>query len=131
MNANELISCFRVVHGSCAIPLMEVEEEIATAQLLYVCSAIEGMLATWNDDDGCERAAAKLVEPYQALVELLGPHLSETQLRNLSIPIAIGLREFSSAACGRDFGDRGGLKRQWESIALAIAPRGCARRVRR
>ena len=122
INANELISCFRVVHGSCAIPLTKVEEEIATAQLLYVCSAIESMLATWNDDDGCERAAAKLVDPYKGLVELLGPRLSETQLRNLSIPIAIELREFSSAACGRDFGDRGGLKRQWESIALAITP---------
>ena len=67
MNANELISRFRVVHGSCAIPLTEVEEGIATAQLLCVCSAIESMLATWNDYDGCERAAAKLVEPYKAL----------------------------------------------------------------
>ncbi len=67
-DANELISCFRVVHGSCAIPLTGVEEKIATAQLLYVCSAIESMLATWNDYDGCERAAAKLVDPYKALV---------------------------------------------------------------
>jgi hypothetical protein len=63
MNANELISCFRAVHGSCAIPLTEVEEEIATAHLLYVCSAIESMLATWNDYDECERAAAKLGDP--------------------------------------------------------------------
>ncbi len=63
MNANEWISCFRAVHGSCAIPLTEVEDEIATAQLLYVCSAIESMLATWNDYDECERAAAKLDDP--------------------------------------------------------------------
>ena len=56
-------------------------------------------------------AAAKLVEPYKALVELMEPHLSETQLRTLSIPIAIELREFSSAACGRDLRDREGLKR--------------------
>ncbi len=131
MNANELISCFRVLHGSCAIPLTEVEEEIATAQLLYVCSAIESMLATWNDHDGCERATAKLVDPYKAFVELLGPHLSATELRNLSIPIAIQLREFSSAACGGDFRDREGLKRQWEGIAIAITAPGCPRRVRR
>ena len=80
---------------------------------------------------GCERAAAQLVDPYKALVELVGPHLSETQLQNLSIPIAIELREFSSAACGRDFRDREGLKRQWEDIALALMAPGCPRRVRR
>ncbi len=41
------------------------------------------------------------------------------------------LREFSSAACGGDFRDREGLKRQWEGIALAITAPGCPRRVRR
>jgi hypothetical protein len=61
---------------------------------------------------GCERAAAHLVDLHKALMELLGPHLSATELQNLSIPIAIELREFSSAACGRDFRDREGLKRQ-------------------
>ena len=57
-----------------------------------------------------------------------GEQLSETELRNLSIPIAIERREFSSAARGVDATDREGLRRQWESIALAIMAPGCPRR---
>jgi hypothetical protein len=89
-----------------------------TAQLLYISSSIESMLTQWNDVDRCQKAATSLVSPYRALVELLVPRLSETELRALSEPIVIKRGEFSSAASGRDAADREELKRQWEGIAL-------------
>ena len=122
MSTNEVISCFRTVRAFCAIPLTPIEREIVTTQLESISSAIRDMLTGWSDVDRSEKAALHLVNPYRALVELLAPHVSETALHTLSVPVAIKPDEFSSAACGRGAANREELKRQWEDTLRITTP---------
>jgi hypothetical protein len=63
MNGNELISCFRAVHGSCASPLTTVEKEVVATQLVYIRCAVESMLKAWANLGRCEKAAIGLIDP--------------------------------------------------------------------